>query len=266
MKKNLHSFVVLAYKESDKLEECIKSVLNQKYKSDVVIATSTPNDYIKKMAKKYNLYIVENDNHIDIGGDFDFAISCGKTNLVTVAHQDDIYDYEYSYEMVKNFENNPDALILFPDYYEIKNDKKIYSNTNLKIKRILLRPLKNQKKSYKQSRKRKVIKYGSAIGCPSVTFNTNKVKLPVFFGSGMKCNIDWFGWERLSKQEGKFVYINKFLMGHRISGDTTTTEIINQGIRTKEDLIMFKKFWPTPIAKLLNRFYKKAEKNNNVEE
>ena len=36
--KIIHTFVVLAYKESDKLEECIKSVLNQKYKSEVVIA------------------------------------------------------------------------------------------------------------------------------------------------------------------------------------------------------------------------------------
>ena len=42
----LHTFVVLAYKESIYLETCIKSVLNQKYKSDVVIATSTPNDFI----------------------------------------------------------------------------------------------------------------------------------------------------------------------------------------------------------------------------
>ena len=34
--KNLHTFVVLAYKESAYLEECIKSVLNQEYKSEVV--------------------------------------------------------------------------------------------------------------------------------------------------------------------------------------------------------------------------------------
>ena len=43
----MHTYVVLAYKESSYLEECIKSVLNQKYKSNVVIATSTPNKFIK---------------------------------------------------------------------------------------------------------------------------------------------------------------------------------------------------------------------------
>ena len=262
----MHTFVVLAYKESDKLEDCIKSVLNQKYKSKVVIATSTPNDYINNMAKKYNLEVIVNKNHIDIGGDFDFAISCGKTELVTVAHQDDIYDYEYSYEMVEAYKKNKDAIILFPNYYEIKNDEKIYKNLNIRIKKILLRPLKNQKKSYKRSRKRSAIKFGCAIGCPSVTFNLNKVKLPVFFGSGMKCNIDWFGWERLSNLEGKFIYIPKFLMGHTISEETTTTEIINAGIRTKEDLFMFKKFWPTSIAKFINKLYKNSEKNNKLKE
>ena len=93
----MHTFVVLAYKESEYLEDCIKSVLNQKYSSKVVIATSTPNDFIKNIANKYSLKILVNPNPGQgIGYDFDFAISCGKTKLTTVAHQDDIYDYEYS--------------------------------------------------------------------------------------------------------------------------------------------------------------------------
>ena len=55
MKKNKHTFVVLAYKESKYLEESIKSVLNQTVKTNVVIGTSTPNKYISKIAKKYNI-------------------------------------------------------------------------------------------------------------------------------------------------------------------------------------------------------------------
>jgi len=49
--KNKHTFVVLAYKESQYLEECIMSVINQKYKSEVVIATTTDNKYIRNIAK-----------------------------------------------------------------------------------------------------------------------------------------------------------------------------------------------------------------------
>lgn len=257
-----HTFVVLAYKESLDLERCIKSVLNQKYKSKVVIATSTPNDYIKEIASKYNLRVIVNKNHIDIGGDFDFAISCSKTNLVTIAHQDDIYDYEYSYNIVNAYKDNKDAIILFTDYYEIKNNKHIDKNINLNIKRLLLKPLKKHNKSASIKLKRKALKYGCAICCPSVTFNIKRIKLPVFFGSSFMANVDWYAWEKLSKVNGKFIYVNKILMGHTISLETTTTKIINSGLRTNEDLEMLKKFWPNGIAKIINFFYKLAELSN----
>ena len=141
--EKIHTYVVLAYKESKDLERCIKSVLKQKYRSEVLIATSTPNNYINKLAKKYGLEVVVNkDAKHRIGDDFDFAIKSGKTKLVTVAHQDDVYDYEYSDEVVKKYNKNKDSLILFTDYYEIRNKKKVYKNNNLRIKSILLTPLK----------------------------------------------------------------------------------------------------------------------------
>ena len=49
MNKNIHTFVVLAYKESTYLEDCINSVLNQSVKTNVVIATSTPNEFINQI-------------------------------------------------------------------------------------------------------------------------------------------------------------------------------------------------------------------------
>ena len=125
----MHTFVVLAYKESSYLEECIKSVLNQKYPSKVVIATSTPNQYIENIADKYSLAIKVNPNPgKGIGYDFDFAVSCGETELTTVAHQDDIYDYEYSDCIVKAYLKNPNSLIVFSDYYEIRDKGNVYSN------------------------------------------------------------------------------------------------------------------------------------------
>lgn len=265
MKKNnsIHTFVVLAYKESPYLEECIKSVLNQKYPSNVVIATSTPNKFITELAKKYKLDIIVNKNHKNLGGDFDFAIKCSKTPLVTVAHQDDVYDYLYSYKIVETYKQNEDSIILFPNYYELKNGIKEINNINLKIKRFLLKPLRNNKNSYKLRKKRAVLKFGCSIGCPSVTFNISNIKFPIF-ESDFKCDVDWLAWERLSKLKGKFVYITDFLMGHRIHEESTTTEIIHDNIRTLEDYEMFKKFWSKFIAKIINKFYKKSEKNNNV--
>ena len=80
----------------------------------------------------------------------------------------------------------------------------------------------------------------------------------------MKSNIDWLAWEKLSKLKGGFIYIPKKYMGHRVHEDSTTTEIIKENIRTKEDYEMLKMFWPGFIAKFINKFYVKAEFSNNV--
>ena len=52
-----HTFAICAYGESRYLENCIESVFAQKIKTNVIIATSTPNDYIKGLAEKYNIQI-----------------------------------------------------------------------------------------------------------------------------------------------------------------------------------------------------------------
>lgn len=263
--KSKHTFVVLAYKESKYLEECIRSVLNQSVKANVVIATSTPNKYIKGIAKKYDLKIIENKKTgMGIGYDFDFAFNCVKEGLVTIAHQDDIYDYNYSYNIMKYYEKYRNSIILFPNYYEIRGKEKSYKNRNLKLKSILLFPLNIKCLSSLKVFKRLSICFGNSICCPAVTFSKDNIKLNKIFESEMKSNVDWLAWERLSKQKGNFIYINKSLMGHRISEESTTTDIINGGIRTKEDLFMFKKFWPDFIAKFINKFYKNSEKSNKV--
>ena len=80
--KSQHTFVVLAYKESPFLEDCIKSVMNQQYNSDVVIATSTPNDFIDAIAKKYDLKVIarpEKDRGKGAASDFDFDIEDRKS-------------------------------------------------------------------------------------------------------------------------------------------------------------------------------------------
>lgn len=260
--KILHTFVVLAYKESPYLEECLKSVTNQEYKSKVVIATTTDNEYIRNLAKKYKVDVVVG-KHTNIGGDFDFAVQTGKTELVTVAHQDDVYNVNYSKRMVDLYLKYPDANILFSDYYEIRKKEKVSNNTNLKIKRIMLFPLRCHKISKLKFVKRWGIRFGNAICCPAVTFVVKNCPKEIFT-SDYQCNVDWFAWEKLSKLKRRFIYEKKVLMGHRISLESTTTDIIRNGIRTKEDYSIYCKFWPRWIAKLLTKAYKNSEKSNQL--
>lgn len=51
MKEFSHTFAICAYKESEYLEECILSLKNQTLKTNILMATSTPNEYIKNLAE-----------------------------------------------------------------------------------------------------------------------------------------------------------------------------------------------------------------------
>ncbi len=53
-------------------------------------------------------------------------------------------------------------------------------------------------------------------------------------------------------------------MVHRISEESTTTDIVKQGIRTKEDFEIYSMFWPKFIAKIITKAYKNSEKSNNL--
>ena len=258
---NNHTFVICAYKESDYLEECIESLKKQKIKSNIIIVTSTPNNYIKKIAEKNNLELYVNDGDKGIGQDWNFGVSKTNTKYVTIAHQDDIYNSNYLEEIVKRIKEGREFIIAFGDYREIKNGKVIPLTKNLKIKKFLLSPL--LKGGNKNRAKKFALKFGSAICCPCVTINTDITgKKP--YKTHFKCDLDWDTWYEFSKTDKEFLYINKELMCHRIHEDSETSNLIENNTRLQEDYEMLKKFWPKFIAKLIMKFYSKAINTNNI--
>lgn len=263
MKQYSHSFVICAYQESPYLEECIQSLLSQSDKrSRILIATGTPNDYISTIAQRYGLDVRVNPNgSLGIGEDWNFALSQANTDLVTLAHQDDIYLHNYSMEILKVASLCSHPLILFTDYGERRYKDDIYDNRLLHIKRMLLNPLKNPKRWYKVSTRRHILSLGSAICCPAVTLCMCNLQTPVF-GNNLRSNIDWEAWEKISKQKGEFAYIPKPLVLHRIHADSTTSTMIEKHSRKAEDLVVLEKFWPEWIAKVIEKFYQYSEKFN----
>lgn len=260
-----HAFVVMAYRESPYLERCIRSVLNQSTPARVVVATSTPNEYIEKAARKYGLEVIVNPERKGLGHDFDFALRCVDADLVTIAHQDDIYDYHYGRRIREAYEKNEglDPVIVFTDYYEIRNGKRVYTDTNLRIKRILLFPLRMQKLGAYQFFRRWAIRFGSAICCPAVTFVKRNLSYPVY-DTPFECDVDWNAWEKLSRTGKAFIFVNEPLMGHRVHEGSATTELIGNNVRHQEDYEMFSKFWPKAVAGELAKIYARSEKQNQV--
>ena len=182
-----HTFVVCAYKESQYLEECIQSVLNQNVKSKVIISTGTPNSYIKEIAEKYKLQLFVNPNPSSLASDWNFAMSCAETELITLAHQDDVYEKGYSENIWKAYNKSKNPIILFSDYAELRDGKIVLKNKLLTVKRIMLSPLKLSGLWNSRFVRRRILSFGSAICCPAVTLVKSMVPEGLF-EDNMKSN------------------------------------------------------------------------------
>lgn len=259
-----HTFVICAYQESPYLEECICSLLRQSVRSNILIATSTPNPYICSLGEKYGLPVKVNKVKTGLATDWNFAVEQSMTSYVTLAHQDDIYCSDYTQNILSALKICKHPLIAFTDYCELRHGVTVKTNRILRIKRLLLCPLKFKRLWKNKFVRRRILSLGSAICCPSVTLVKKNLPMPVF-ENNMRSNIDWQAWERISRLKGEFVYVSRILMKHRIHSASTTSEIIQEDGRNIEDLQVFCKFWPEPIARFIAHFYKAGEHSNQIE-
>jgi len=267
-----HTFVICAYKESPYVEACIRSLKRQKSGSTVKLATSTPSEYLERLCDKYDIKYCVRNGEPGIADDWNYAYSLADTDYVTIAHQDDLYYRGYGKKILDAFEKSgTTGLIAFSDYSELRGDRESKGGINLYIKRMLLVPLRNDKKNDRRFRKRFVIRFGNAISCPTVTYNKKVIdkimkeqERDELFHKHFRSNLDWETWEWLSKSEGSFIFIPKILMSHRIHEDSETTATIRDNERGGEDYEMFCKFWPRWISWLITRAYSTSENSNQV--
>lgn len=258
---NQHSFAVCAYKESPYLADCLDSLLAQTVRTNVFVATSTPTDGVRTLCRSRDVRLYERAGKSGLANDWNYAVGVANTPLVTIAHQDDLYKTNYAAEMLQHLSQADHALMFFSNYGELRDGAEVDSNKNLEVKRKLLRPISRVGVTGDIRTKRKLLKYGNAICCPSVTLVKPNIPLPLF-KQGMSSNLDWEAWTRLANMDGCFVYSDDILMLHRIHSGSETSRIISDGNRTKEDLEMLLQFWPSPIARLINNAYKIAQRSN----
>ncbi len=260
--ENLHTFVVCAYKKSPYLEDCVKSLCAQTVRSDIIISTSTPNEEITRIAETYGVPVKVNTGEGGITGDWNFGLlQATASKYVTIAHQDDIYDPTFAEEVLAKAEKVKEPLIIFTDYYEIKNGERITNSQVQKIKRLMnigfrLFPRWRFARSF-------VLSMGNSICCPTVTYAT-AARYRFRFNRDFSFACDWDAFERIGRRKGSFLYIKKPLMGHRIHEESETSKIMEDGRRTEEEYYMFRRFWPKFIADILQKYYSKGAQNNNV--
>ena len=257
MREFSHTYAICAYKESEYLEDCIKSVLGQTLKTKVIMTTSTPCDYISSLAEKYEIPLFVREGKSDIRDDWNFAYDAADTDWVTIAHQDDMYHPEYVETMWNKIKNIEDAIAFVSDYMPIKNGKIGPRDINSKIRRILRSPIKSDRRARSKFWKKRILSLGNSICCPAVSYN--KVLLgDSFFTSEYKFNIDWDTFLKFSEIEGTFAYVDRPLTFYRVHDGATSKEFIVNHTRENDDIAMFQKFWPNWIVKIIMIFYKKA--------
>lgn len=258
-----HTWALCTYGESPYLEECIRSLKAQTAQSRIIVCTGTPSAWLDGIAGKYGIPVYAHEGGGGIGADWNAAYDQAGTALVTIAHQDDLYEPEYTEELLKQVNRAKDPILFFSDYTEMRNGKRVHDNRNLKIKRLMLWPLKTRALWNSRFVRRRILSFGSAICCPSVTYVKEKTG-DTIFSTEMKVSLDWDQWEKQSRKRGAFIYSPKALMAHRVHEGSETTRLIGDHTREKEDLEMFRRFWPEGIAKWLARRYARSEESNDV--
>lgn len=260
---NNHSFVIPAYKESPYLEACIQSLLSQTVGSEILICTSTPSQFLKDIAKEYNLpYLINSNSITSIANDWNFALSQSKTQYVTIAHQDDIYEPSYTQNFLESLNKENEILIAFSNYHDLIGGE-VKNSINRIVKELLLSPFLIKSSINNSFLKKLVLSFGSPICCPTVTFN--KYILNDFeFDNNYKVALDWLAWLQLAKRKGGFLYINKELVKHRIHLASETTAQLQNGKRKEEEFKILSLIWGKHIAKLIAYFYAFGHQGNKV--
>lgn len=256
-----HAFAVCAYQESPYLEECLRSLLSQSEESEILICTSTPNDFLRSIAEKYELPLYIREGQSSLAGDWNFAVEKAFTEtgarLITVAHQDDRYRKDYTKALLHAHAFCPDMSLFCTRYRTIDGSGRVIKGRSEEVKRLLRLPLRLRGLADTGFIKRLVLRFGNSIGCPTCTYNLDVTGLPLFRNS-YSFVTDWDTLWRLAGEPGRFVCIEKELVDYRIHDGAATKANIQNHNREKEETEMFRKIWPAFGAALLMHFYRKA--------
>lgn len=252
------TFVVCAYKECAYLDEAVSALVNQTVKAKILISTSTPNNLIKSVADKYGVEIRVNPDGGQIK-DYNFAIRQADTPLVMLAHQDEVLLPEFVEKTLWGLNHSKDPILSCTDYIEMHNDIVDEKQSSMiKVKKILLTPLKWKWLAGTRFGKRLTLRFGDPITHPSVVHVASKLPEEVF-REEYKASMDWDLWQRIAEQPGSFVYIDEILLHHRMNDENQTVQLLKTtDARSQDEYAIFCRYWPKWFAKLLMRFYGKA--------
>lgn len=261
-----HLFMILAYRQSPYLEACIQSLLAQTVKSKIMLSTSTPSEWLTAIGSKYSIPICVRDGETNIADDWNFALSVAETELVTLAHQDDLYHSSYAERLILATQRYPDTLIYFTNNDLLIDDHIVAKTINLTIQRVLLWPFRVRNHIRSRLVRRMTLAFGNPICCPSVTYHKSFLRQMgrgFEFDRSFPNNLDWEAWIRLASQKGSYVYDREILITHRFHQDSETSASLTGQKRQQDDRRIFNLLWPKPVAAAIAGLYALAYRSKH---
>ena len=260
-----HTFVICAYKDNPFLQDTIDSLKAQTALGNIILSTSTPSSYLEGICERNEIEMTVNPNPRSAGRDWNWGYDHAQTSLVTMAHQDDIYlpEYvEFFLERMNRYEAG-DVSIAFSDYSELREGEVVTDNAILKVKRVMNWPFSHDLFNGSKFVQRRILAFGDSICCPAVMLNKTVVGNSPFDEEYIN-SCDYKTWIDLSSKPGRFVYINKPLLMHRIYAESATTRNLESNVRQVEDTEILSKLWPGPIGRVVYSVLSKSEKSNEL--
>lgn len=252
-----HTFAICAYKASPYLEACIRSLLAQTVPSDIILCTSTPNDYIYQVADKYQIDVYVNEAGGNISADWNFAYEKSMTELVTIAHQDDLYLKDYTQTLLSMYEKYPDMSLFTAASVTLKKGKLISFGSVEIVKKLLRLPLRFRNQADKTGIKMLALRFGNPVICPSCAYN-KKLCGENLFISDYSFVLDWEVLIKLAKKPGRFVLVEKPMIMYRVHDGAETMAAIVDHRREKEEAEVFDQLLPKPISAIVKKMYRRS--------
>jgi glycosyltransferase involved in cell wall biosynthesis len=249
-----HAFVVLAYQDSPFLAGCLNGLAAQSTKSRLVVATSTPNPAIASAAAAHGVQVIVNPERRGIAGDFNFGLRASGARFVTLAHQDDTYAADFLEKSLAEFAAH-DGAICFTSYVEIDDaGRPMHSKVSF-AKHAIEASTLGARHVLRGARLRLFLSLGNALPCSSVTYDLTRLG-DFAFSADFVSNLDWDAWWRLQVAGHTFLRAPYPLVGRRHNDLTETSRLLRDGTRRDEDLAMFRRAWPSPLAEIIAAAYR----------
>lgn len=251
-----HAIVVAAHGCSPFLERCLDSLAQQDGQPQIAISTSTPFPGLKTIAAKRGAHLHVHGPSRGIGADWNAALAASDAQLITIAHQDDVYDHAFSTVVRDAHAAFPDTAFSFTDADEILPDGSVRRGArNGYVKRALVAAAFTGSRVVLEGWRRRVLfGFGNPVICPSVTLN-RRALTGFAFREDMRTNMDWLAWLQLTSLGGA-LRIRETLVHRRVHESSETASCIIDGSRNSEDAMIFDMLWPRPLARLIHSLYR----------